>query len=58
MEKYILGENIITTTRERYERTFKRLGYKPYKAPVKKEKAEEKVEEEKITEKKKINKEK
>ena len=31
MEKYILGENIIITTRERYEKTFKNLGYKPYK---------------------------
>ncbi len=31
MEKYILGENIIITTPQRYEKTFKALGYKPYK---------------------------
>ena len=30
MEKYILGENIIFTTTERYEKEFKALGYKPY----------------------------
>ena len=31
MEKYILGENIIITTPQRYEKEFKALGYKPYK---------------------------
>ena len=30
MEKYILGNNIIKTTKERYESTFKALGYEPY----------------------------
>ena len=30
MEKYVLGENIIKTTPERYEREFKALGYEPY----------------------------
>ena len=33
MEKYILGENIIITTPQRYEKTFKALGYMPYKEP-------------------------
>ena len=33
MEKYILGENIIITTPQRYEKTFKTLGYIPYKEP-------------------------
>lgn len=31
MNKYELNGNIIITTEERYERTFKALGYKPYK---------------------------
>lgn len=31
MEKYKLGDNIILTTIERYEKEFKALGYKPYK---------------------------
>lgn len=31
MEKYELNGNIIMTTKERYENSFKRLGYKPYK---------------------------
>lgn len=30
MEKYILDENIIITTKERYEKKFKALGYVPY----------------------------
>ena len=33
MEKYILGENIIITTPQRYEKTFKTLGNMPYKEP-------------------------
>lgn len=33
MEKYILGKNIIITTKERYEKTFKDLGYIPYHKP-------------------------
>ena len=33
MEKYILDENIIITTKERYEKKFKGLGYMPYKEP-------------------------
>lgn len=31
MEKYKLGDNIILTTIERYEKEFKALGYEPYK---------------------------
>lgn len=31
MEKYKLGDNIILTTVERYEKEFKALGYEPYK---------------------------
>lgn len=31
MEKYKLGNNIILTTIERYEKEFKALGYEPYK---------------------------
>ena len=31
MEKYKLDNNIIITTRERYEKKFKALGYEPYK---------------------------
>ena len=30
MEKYKLDSNIIITTRERYEKKFKALGYVPY----------------------------
>lgn len=30
MEKYKLGDNIILTTIERYEKEFKALGYEPY----------------------------
>lgn len=33
MEKYKLGDNIILTTVERYEKEFKALGYMPYKEP-------------------------
>ena len=33
MNKYEMGGNIIITTEERYEKTFKALGYKPYKEP-------------------------
>ena len=33
MEKYKLGDNIILTTVERYEKEFKSLGYKPYQEP-------------------------
>ena len=33
MEKYKLGDNIIITTIERYEKEFKALGYKPYQEP-------------------------
>lgn len=46
MEKYILDENIIITTKERYEKKFKGLGYMPYKTPVqinKTEKGEEQI---------------
>lgn len=31
MKKYKLGDNIILTTIERYEKEFKALGYEPYK---------------------------
>lgn len=34
MEKYKLGDNIILTTIERYEKEFKALGYEPYKEEV------------------------
>lgn len=52
MEKYILGENIIITTRERYEKKFKALGYEPYKEKV--AKVEEVIEqEEKVARRKK-----
>ena len=46
MEKYILDENIIITTKERYEKKFKSLGYIPYKPQVilnKTEKNEEEI---------------
>lgn len=44
MEKYKLDNNIIITTRERYEKKFKALGYEPYKEEV--AKVEEVVEQE------------
>lgn len=47
MEKYKLGDNIILTTIERYEKEFKALGYEPYEE-TKTEKITE--QEEKITE--------
>ncbi len=31
MKEYILGNKIISTTPERYETTFKDMGYVPYK---------------------------
>lgn len=34
MEKYKLGDNIILTTIERYEKEFKALGYEPYEEEV------------------------
>lgn len=37
LKKYELNGNIIKTTDERYERTFKALGYKPVKEPKKTE---------------------
>lgn len=39
MKEYILGNKKIMTTPERYESTFKNLGYKPYeeKKNIKKE---------------------
>ena len=33
MNKYILGNKVIETTEERYNTTFKDLGYKPYQEP-------------------------
>jgi hypothetical protein len=36
MNKYILGEKIIETTEERYQTTFKALGYVPYAEKEKK----------------------
>ncbi len=41
MNKYELDGNIIKTTEERYERTFKSLGYVPYKEKKAEVKAEE-----------------
>lgn len=41
MNKYELNGNIIKTTEERYEKTFKNLGYVPYKEKKVEEKAEE-----------------
>lgn len=49
MEKYKLGDNIILTTVERYEKEFKALGYEPYKE-IKTEKITE--EEKKVIRKK------
>jgi len=46
MKDYILGEKIISTTPEKYESTFKAMGYMPLKKQPKKE--EKKVEEVKI----------
>lgn len=52
MEKYKLDSNIIITTRERYEKKFKALGYEPYKEKV--SKVEEAIEqEEKVARRKK-----
>lgn len=41
MEKYKLGDNIILTTIERYEKEFKALGYEPYKESKVEEKTEQ-----------------
>lgn len=43
MEKYKLGDNIILTTVERYEKEFKALGYEPYKEPKTNNEVNEKV---------------
>lgn len=53
MNKYELDGNIIKTTEERYERTFKNLGYVPYKE----KKAEVKAEEKEVKKSKKMLKE-
>lgn len=45
MNKYILGDQVILTTEERYKAVFKEMGYKPY-VEVKKEVKSEKTEEE------------
>ena len=50
LNKYILGDKVIEATEERYNRSFKDIGYIPY--------VEKKVVEEKTTEKKKTNKDK
>lgn len=49
MNKYELNGNIIITTEERYERTFKALGYKPYTEKVLKQNKVEDVEPQKET---------
>lgn len=46
MEKYKLGDNIIITTTERYEKEFKALGYKPYQEPKLNNEVSEEVSEE------------
>lgn len=52
MEKYELNGNIIITTKERYEKMFKNLGYKPYNEKQKNiEKEDEETKETKKTRK-------
>ena len=57
MEKYILGENIIITTKERYEKKFKALGYIPYNPQIQANKTEKDEEEIKPIKKRKSIKE-
>lgn len=55
MKKYILGNKIISTTPERYETTFKDMGYVPYKEKVENKESTKKQTTKKQTTKKDSN---